>query len=203
MAKRTLHSASLWLAVLLLSTAWSSPAPAFNLSSSEPIHVSAQKARIDDAHDMAVYTGDVVVTQGKTRLTGNQVTIYRDKTGVSKIEATGSPATYHEPASPPKNPATDAKAATITYSRPQHLLTLTKDAEVKQRGNIFRGNVIRYDTRSKVVTASGSSRANGSRVEMIIEPKNPPGAGKTPAATSSPNTREPAKGRANGSSQGQ
>ena len=202
MSKRALKSASLWLTVLLMLTGWSPSVPAFNLSSNEPIHVSAQKARIDDVHDMAVYTGHVVVTQGQTRLTGDQVTIYRDKAGVSKIEATGSPARYHEPPSPPDNPATDARAATITYSRPQHLLTLTKDAEVKQRGNIFRGNVIRYDTRSKVVTASGSSQANGSRVEMIIKPKNPPGTGKT-SAVQPQKTREPAKGRANGSSQGQ
>lgn len=160
-----------WLAIVLLPLV-ALPALAFDLRSNQPIHVSAQHARLDDRNNTAIYTGNVVVTQAGSKLTGDRVVIYRDKQGVSKIVATGQPAYYHEPPSPPNNPATDAHADNITYSRLDHLLVLTEKAEVKQKGNTFRGNVIRYDTQNKVVTASSNEKDQQSRVEMIIHPNN-------------------------------
>ncbi len=188
MPKRAFHPAWPWPAIAICLLVASPVSRAFDLRSNDPIHVSAEHARLDDRNNTAVYTGNVVVTQAGSKLTGDRVVIYRDKQGVSKIEATGKPAYYHEPQTPPNNPATDAHADTITYSRPEHLLVLTTDAEVKQQGNIFRGNVIRYDTQSKVVTASSNGQNQGSRVEMIIHPQSAKPSGKD--RTSAPATTQ-------------
>lgn len=163
------------LASLLLACTWTAaPTWAFNLNSNQPIHVTADHARLDDRQGTATYTGDVVVTQEGSKLTGDKVVLYRDKQGVDRIESFGAPAHYHEPATPPNQPATDAQAKTITYSRDKHLITLKTDAVVEQDGNVFKGDLIHYDTNTRVVTAQGNgdgNNANSGRVQMIIQPK--------------------------------
>lgn len=165
----------LTLASLLIASALhTTPGMAFNLNSDKPIHVTADHARLDDRQGTATYTGDVVVTQEGSKLTGDKVVLYRDKQGVDRIESFGTPAHYHEPATPPNQPATDAQAQTITYSRDQHLITLKTDAVVEQDGNVFKGDLIHYDTDSRVVTAQGNGNENSNsagRVQMIIQPK--------------------------------
>lgn len=47
----------------------------------QPIRVQADSAELDDKQGVAVYRGDVVVTQGSTKLTGNTVTLKQDKNG--------------------------------------------------------------------------------------------------------------------------
>ena len=160
---------SLGLAALLVST----PGLAFDLDSNIPINVAANSARLDDAKGVATYTGDVELVQGDTRLFAQEVVLYRDINGLNRIEATGTPAHYVQPTANGKG-ETDAKALTITWSATEKQLTFERDAVIRQTGNIFRGELILYDTVNRVVTAQGSIEAgSGSgRVEMTIQPRS-------------------------------
>lgn len=154
-------------------TALAAPALAFDLDSDAPITVNADNARLDDSKGVATYTGDVVVTQQETQLRADQVILYRDENGLSRIEATGSPAHYTQP-SGTQGEATDAEALVIIYSAGDSLLTFEQDAEIRQAGNLFRGERIYYDTENRVVTAEGSGGNDGNdgRVEMVIQPRS-------------------------------
>ncbi|MCH8498099.1 MAG: lipopolysaccharide transport periplasmic protein LptA [Marinobacter sp.] len=158
-----------------MATLWASaslPAAAFDMTSDAPISVSADSARLDDAQGIATYTGDVVIAQGDIRLTADLVTILRNSEGVSRIEASGRPAHYRQPAGT-NLAATDAQAQRITFTVDENRLTFEGAAVIEQEGNLFRGERIDYDTSARVVTAEGRrpGEAEG-RVEMIIQPRS-------------------------------
>ena len=149
------------------------PAAAFDLDSDVPISVSADKARLDDNKGIATYTGSVELTQGDTHLSAERVVLFRDQTGLSRIEASGSPARYQQPNSDGTG-NTDARALNITWSGSDNQLTFEREAVIEQNGNLFRGDIIHYDTSRRVVTAqSGADTGAGNgRVEMIIQPRS-------------------------------
>ncbi|MBE0486287.1 lipopolysaccharide transport periplasmic protein LptA [Marinobacter sp.] len=162
------------LAYLLLTTlALTGPAIAFDLDSDAPIRVSADSARLDDTEGTAVYSGDVELTQGATQLNAERVVLYRNQQGLSRIEASGEPARYRQPAREGEA-MTDARARTITWSAAENELTFERQAFIEQGSNVFRGDVIRYDTVHRVVTAEGGSPSEDSsgRVEMVIQPRS-------------------------------
>lgn len=150
-----------------------SPAMAFDPDSDQPITVSADSARLDDSKGIATYTGAVVLTQGKTRLTADSVVLVRDSEGLSRIEATGSPAHYQQPTREGVG-ETDARALDIIWSASDSELTFKHEAVIEQDGDLFKGDVIHYDTARRVVTAEGGPD-NGTgtgRVEMVIQPRS-------------------------------
>ena len=149
------------------------PASAFNLDSDTPIKVSADSARLDESAGTAVYTGAVELIQGETRLDADRVVLYRNQQGVSRIEAAGNPAHYRQPGQEGEG-TTDAKALNITWSGDENLVIFERQAVIEQDGNVFRGDVIHYDTVRRVVTAEGGTPSDGGsgRVEMVIQPRN-------------------------------
>lgn len=146
---------------------------AFDMESDQPIRVNADSARLDDGQGIATYTGAVEMTQGQTNLTADKVVLYRDETGVSRIEATGQPAHYRQPATEGQG-ETDARALTITWSAAENRVTFEREAVIEQDGNLFRGDVIHYDSAERVVTAEGAADAGegSGRVEMVIQPRS-------------------------------
>lgn len=149
---------------------------AFNLESDEPIKVNSDSARLDDGKGIATYTGTVEMSQGNAILTADKVVLYRDENGVSRIEANGKPARYKQPAMEGQG-ETDARALNITWSASENRVTFEREAVIEQDGNLFRGDVIHYDSAERVVTAEGAAdQGEGSgRVEMVIQPRNTPG----------------------------
>lgn len=148
------------------------PAYGFDLQSGMPITINADSGRMDDTRGIATYNGDVVVIQGTTQLSADRVMLFRDNGELSRIEATGRPARYQQPTEAGKG-ETDAQALSITYVPQDGLLTLEQEAVIKQNGNLFRGDIIHYDTEQRVVTAEGTTREDNSkgRIEIIIQPR--------------------------------
>jgi lipopolysaccharide export system protein LptA len=188
--RRSLPAAtSLVLATLCLALV-APTALAFDLESNDPIRVNADSARLDDGQGIATYRGAVEMTQGQTNLTADKVVLYRDENGVSRIEATGRPAHYRQPATEGQG-KTDARALSITWSASENRVTFEREAVIEQDGNLFRGDIIHYDSDARVVTAEGAADGSGGsgRVEMVIQPRN---------KTSNPDTQD-----TDGSSQSQ
>ena len=148
-------------------------AGAFDLDSDIPIRVNADNARLDDGQGIATYTGAVVMAQGDTRLTADRVVLYRNDEGVSRIEASGQPARYLQPAAEGDG-ETSARALNIVWSAEENQVMFEREAVIEQGGNLFRGDIIHYDSVNRVVTAEGSpDQGNGGgRVEMVIQPRN-------------------------------
>ena len=170
---KSLNNSMRTLLAVILAVYLVSPALAFDLDSDMPITVGADSARLDDGKGIATYTGAVELVQGKTRLTAERVVLYRNAEGLNRIEATGSPARYQQPVTSGEG-ETYAKARNITWSATDKQLTFEREAVIEQNGNVFRGDIIHYDTEQRVVTAEGSQDTGSGpgRVEMVIQPRS-------------------------------
>ena len=133
----------------------------------QPINISADKAQKNDKKGIMIYQGDVVITQGSIKMTGDKITIYNNNGDIEKIIAEGRPARFKQK---PDLQSEDviARGNTLNYNLNKESLLLEGDALLKQDGRTTNSNKITYDMKSTVVNA-GDSSSNG-RVEMVIKP---------------------------------
>ncbi|MFO7705710.1 MAG: lipopolysaccharide transport periplasmic protein LptA [Halopseudomonas sp.] len=141
----------------------------------QPIRIQANSATLDDRNNTAIYTGDVIITQGSMQLTGNRVTLNTDAEGaVSKIVSQGAPATYKQ--TPEGGAPVDARGQTIEYLADVERVVLIDKAFLEQEGNTFKGEYISYDIAREVVDAGrasngGATGAQQDRIEILIQPR--------------------------------
>ena len=141
----------------------------------QPIRVQADSAELDDKQGVAVYRGNVVITQGTLKITGDTVTITQDANGdIEVFTSVGKPAYYEQ------KPAVDkqivkAYGLTIQYFAVNERIVLIDEAKVVQEGNTFEGEKIVYDTQRQIVNAGRATGSNVTsprpRVDMTIQPR--------------------------------
>ncbi|WP_120996863.1 lipopolysaccharide transport periplasmic protein LptA [Stutzerimonas urumqiensis] len=157
--------------LLASATAWALPE-----DRNQPIRVQADTAELDDRQGVAVYRGDVVITQGTLKITGDTVTITQDDNGEVEIfTAVGKPA-YYEQKPSVDEPIVKAYGLTIQYFADNERIVLLDQAKVVQEGNTFEGEKIVYDTQRQIVNAGRASDAEITtpkpRVDMVIQPRS-------------------------------
>ena len=159
---------------LALLAGVAAPVMALPDDASQPIRIQANSATLDDRRNTAVYSGNVIITQGSMRLTGSRVTLNTDQAGeVSKIVAQGSPATYRQTPDTDSKPV-DARALTIEYHADVERVVLIDQAFLEQAGNTFQGQRVSYDIQRQVVDAGRASSGDddsAERIEIIIQPR--------------------------------
>ena len=159
---------------LALLASVATPIAAQSGDANQPIRIQANAATLDDRKNVAVYTGNVIITQGSMRLTGSRVTLTLDSAGeVQKLLSTGSPATFRQ--TPAGGKQVDARALTIEYHADTERVVLIEQAFLEQAGNTFQGQRVTYDIQRQVVDAGRATAADGEsdeRVEIIIQPRS-------------------------------
>lgn len=144
----------------------------------QPIRIQADTAELDDKQGVAVYRGDVIITQGTLKITGDTVTITQTASGDIDVFTSVGNLAYYE-----QKPAVDkeivkAYGKTIQYFSSNERIVLIDQAKVIQEGNTFEGEKIVYDTRRQIVNAGRATGNNVSmprpRIDMVIQPKNKP-----------------------------
>ena len=160
-------------AALGSAAAWALPS-----DRDQPIRIQADSAELDDRQGVAVYRGDVIITQGTLKITGDTVTITQTASGDIDVFTSVGNLAYYE-----QKPAVDkdivkAYGKTIQYFASNERIVLIDQAKVIQEGNTFEGEKIVYDTKRQIVNAG---RANGTsitsprpRIDMVIQPKSKP-----------------------------
>lgn len=145
----------------------------------QPIHIQADTADLDDKKGTAIYRGDVVITQGTLKITGNTVTIIQGKNGdVEYFKSVGGPA-YYEQLPGEGDELLKAYGKTIEYFLPKDTIVITDQARVTQGGNTSRGEKITYNIQQEKVNVGraqpGSVSQPEPRVHMVIQPKGQSG----------------------------
>jgi lipopolysaccharide export system protein LptA len=160
----------------------------------EIIHTSSVKTDATQGDKgVTILTGNVVMTQGTLKVTGNVAHLYMDADN-NPIRAVvdGTPATFHEIDDNGNN--VDGHATNIDYQISTSIATLTGDAWVKQQGRgEGHGDKLVYNTNTSNMT--GESQGSN-LVQMQFVPKAKPGAAPaagTPAATPAPAATAPKK----------
>lgn len=139
----------------------------------KPIHISADTATRNDQTGITIYKGDVELSQGSMRITGQHIELRQTNNGVSAIIAKGGPAHFQQRPAKDKE-ITHAYGQTLDYNIKTKELNITGQAKVSQGSDSFSGNRIVYDMNNSTVKAFGDNQDQGQRVQMIIQPKASP-----------------------------
>ena len=166
-------------------------AGALSTDKDKQIEIEADSAELDDKKKVTIYEGDVVVTQGSMRMTGDRMTVYYNKTGeLDTVILTGKPATYKQ--MPDKGDVYDeSEALRMEFYKSKNLIILINQAKVKQNDMSFGGDRIEYDTEHSKIRARGlvtigdkspadesAAQPEKGRIKIIIKPPVKPPAKK-------------------------
>jgi lipopolysaccharide export system protein LptA len=149
-------------------------------NSKEPVSIEADKLVYFDKEQKAIYSGNVVVIQGDTKLTCSTMVIHMEKTA-----AAGTPAPAVKVADASPAPASESshvshldcagpvtvlsKTQTATgdsaiYDKPQNKVWLIGHVTLSDGGNVTKGDKLTYDLTSgqaTVDTGGTSGRVRG------------------------------------------
>lgn len=140
----------------------------------KPIQIQADSAELNESKGIAVYDGNVILEQGSLVIHSRTLTVFTQNKKVSRVLATGAPATYQQKLEEDK-PEVKAQANVIEYHPKSNTLVLTEGAFLTQGENQFEGQRIEYDINQQILSAVGNTKSSDSqkpkqRVKMILPP---------------------------------
>lgn len=152
----------------------------------KPIDLEADSVKVDDAKQISIYTGDVILTQGTLVIHADKLIVREDKEGFQHSTSLGNPTTFKQKREG-KNEYMEGSAQRIEYDGRMDKVQLYTKAWVKRGADIVHGDYIMYDANAEYaeVVGGGSQSTAGApagRVRAIIQPKNK----KAPAVNAQP-----------------
>lgn len=152
-------------------SAESKPAP-------DPINIDADNAKVIEKEGKSIYSGNVILIQGNTKVTADVVTVLSKDGKLSQIIAEGKPVTYHQ-TNKPKAEDIRGEADRVDYFAGEQRIVLLNNAKLSQGRNVFSGNRIEYNAATEIVTAS-QSETGKERVRVTIQPEKKSGKTSVP-----------------------
>ncbi len=172
--------------------ALAAPAAAEKADRDKPVNLEADKVTIDDGKQIALFEGNVVLTQGTLQIRGERMQVNQDKDGFRYGTTWGSPAYFRQ-----KREGFDEYiegwAERIEYDGRAESMQMFNRAQLKRGQDEVRGNYISYDAKSEFFQVTGGGTGAGpngpdSRVRAVIQPKS-----KDKPAASPPVSLKPAE----------
>ncbi len=161
-----------WLFALLLVPIMVQALPS---DRQQPISISSDTADVNAKEGVSIYRGNVVVTQGTTRITGDIVRVYTRDREVSQVVAEGEGRgrrAYYEEEQPDDKGKLQAWGETIRYDINGDQIELIKNAKLTQKGDVFTGEKIDYSPAKQTVNARGApEQGESGRVQMVLQPR--------------------------------
>ena len=158
----------------------------------KPVNLEADRVTIDDSKKIAVFEGNVVLTQGTLQIRGDRMEVRQDKDGFRQGITWGKPAHFRQ-----KREGFDEYiegwAERVEYDSRAESVQMFDRAQLKRGQDEVRGNYISYDARSEFFQVTGTSTPSataesGGRVRAVIQPK-----AKEPPPAGAPVTLKPAE----------
>ena len=171
----------------------------------KPVNLEADRVTVDDAKQIAVFEGSVVLTQGTLQIRGDRMEVRQDKEGFRHGTTWGNLAYFRQ-----KRDGVDEYiegwAERIEYDGRAEKVQMFTRAMMKRGEDEVRGNYISYDSQTEFyqVIGGGAKAATANnpdgRVRAILQPKGkeqPPASGapvplKPSGSVSAPREEVPA-----------
>lgn len=134
----------------------------------QPIDIKADRVEIDERTQVSHYYGNVRMEQGSLKIRAEEVVVYLQDGSLYKIVIFGKPARFEQQPDDKKT-VVESRAEHMEYFASKQLLVLRRNAEVTQGPNLFRGELIEYDTLKSTVRAT-KGEGSDTRVHAIIKP---------------------------------
>lgn len=161
--------------MLCSALALSGPVLAEKADRNKPIHLEADRVTVDDAKQLATFTGNVVLTQGTMVLRGDRMEVRRDKSGFRQGTTWGNLAYFRQ-----KRDNTDELvegwAERIEYDSRTDKVQMFNRALLKRGQDQVQGSYISYDSTTELFQVTGANQSAGAksgdnRVRAIFQPK--------------------------------
>jgi len=155
-----------------------------------------QPGTVDLARRAAVFTGNVVVTQGTLQIHADRVEVSEDANGAQLGNAIGSaehPATFRQKRDQ-ENEWTEGEALRVEYDSAANKVRFIGAAHLrllrgKEVTDEARAAIIVYDTQADTIALNGSGAAQGpeanGRTTVVFTPRNSASAPKAPGTAAS------------------
>jgi len=163
--------AALFAAAVVLAV----PAHAEKSDRGKPIHLEADRVTVDDAKQLATFTGNVVLTQGTMFMRGDRMEVRQDKEGFRQGTIWGKLA-YFRQKREGYDELIEGWAERIEYDGRNDKVRMYNRAMLKRGQDEVRGSFISYDSNTEFfqvdgATKSASSKPGDTRVRVILQPK--------------------------------
>ena len=139
----------------------------------QPIHIEADWAEADDQEGTSVYKGDVLITQGSLRISGDTVTIYYNASrDLTRMIAVGQPARFQQ-LPDGETEYQRAEATQMEYLALKDRIVLSGTARSWQGKDALSGDRIVFDTVDGRILVQGEAPPGKTpqRVRITITPK--------------------------------
>jgi lipopolysaccharide export system protein LptA len=189
------------LIMVAVASACLAPAWAERADRNKPMNAEADSLRYDDAKQISVFTGNVVITKGTLIIRGDRVEVRQDAEGYqfgTSFGTTAKRAFFRQkrdtPAGAPEE-WIEGEAETITYDGKADTVTFNKTAVLRryrgaQVADESTGNLITYDNTTDVYNVAGGPNSGnpGGRVRVMLSPRTtaPASAPAAPASAPAP-----------------
>jgi len=138
---------------------------------SKPVQVEADNVQVDDLRKVAIYRGNVILTQGTLKIEAERIDMRQDEKGFAAGEAQGAPVRFQQKMenSPDYIKGTGNR---VEYDANTEIVRLIGAAWLQRGEDEIRGQRITYDMRTEQYRAEGSVQGVGEgRVRAIIRPR--------------------------------
>ena len=152
---------------------------ALSTDSQQPIEIEADFAELDDQEGRTIYVGNVIVTQGSIKMTGDKLKVlFNEDRDLEHVHMEGRPAYFKQTPDGGKEDV-EGEGLIIEYHAKKSLLHLIQKAKLTQGNRLFTGDRINYDSAKSVITGRGTPKTQQQsdtppkrkRVKVIIPPK--------------------------------
>jgi lipopolysaccharide export system protein LptA len=160
-----------------LAAALAAPAFAEKADRDKPIHLEADRVTIDDARQLAIFEGNVMLTQGTMQIRGDRMELRQDREGFRQGTTWGKPA-YFRQKREGHDEYIEGWAERIEYDGRIETLRMFERAQLRRGQDEVRGNFISYDARTEFFQVTGGAPraaepgAPEGRVRAVIQPKS-------------------------------
>ena len=143
---------------------------------SKPMNLEADRVTVDDAKQIAVFTGNVVLTQGTMVMRGDKMEVRQDKSGFRQGTMWGNLA-YFRQKRDGVDEVIEGWAERVEYDGRAEKVQMFNRAMLKRGQDEVRGSYISYDVNTEFFQVDGgaksaSSKPGDGRVKVVIQPKS-------------------------------
>ena len=144
-------------------------AAALSSDKNQPVAIEADSVDIDEAKEVAIYRGNVIVIQGSIKIDASRVVVHQFQSDNAHLVATGSPVHFRQKSD--DNQLIKGTGKQVEYALNDAELILTGNASLIKGKYTSKSDRIIYD-REKAVVKAGASAAGRERVRITIGPKD-------------------------------
>ena len=143
-----------------------------NKDKEAPVHIEADRMELHERDSLSIYKGNVKISKGSIRITGDEILIQNLDGKLQHIEINGTPATFFQLND--LNEEVSAQSFHMKYLAENSILELKQKALLVKNQNRFSSEHIVYDAFNDIVKAGSNNQTptdEKPRVKITLHPE--------------------------------